>query len=135
VNVSPLKCALANPAVTSVVAISCHAPSVLPAPPAKSWGNMIEQVSRVFDIMNREVLNDDLKRSSDINDEAQKQPNNVIPSGENTGKRYVPIVSIRPDADFTIDIRSFTAEDIKAMILAGETAAGREWRKVGGVLA
>jgi NTE family protein len=134
VNVSPLKCALANPAVTSVVAISCHAPSVLPAPPAKSWGNIIEQVSRVFDIMNREVLNDDLKRSSDINDEAQKQPNNVIPSGENAGKRYVPIVSIRPDADFAIDITSFTAENIKAMILAGENVAIREWGKQSGVL-
>jgi hypothetical protein len=95
---------------------------------------MIEQVSRVFDIMNREVLNDDLKRSSDINDEAQKQPNNVIPSGENAGKRYVPIVSIRPDADFTIDITSFTAENIKAMILAGETAAAREWGKQSGVV-
>ncbi len=134
VNVSPLRCALQNPNVTEIVAISCHSPKVDIAAHGKNWGDLIAQASRVFDIMNREVLNDDLRRTFDINDEAQNHATNIIPSGANAGKRYVPIVSIRPDTDFAIDIRSFTAEDIKKMILAGEGVAAREWGVQGGVV-
>ena len=125
VNVSPLRCALQNPAVTEIVAISCHSPKVGIAAQGTNWGDLIAQASRVFDIMNREVLNDDLRRTEDINEEAQKHPNNnnVIPSGNNAGKRYVPIRSIRPATDFHIDIRSFTQKDILAMINAGENDA------------
>lgn len=127
VNVSPLKCALANQNVTNVVAISCHAPSVQPAKTNQNWGDLIAQASRVFDIMNREVLNDDLQRTISINDEAKKHPNNIIPNGADANKRFVPIVSIRPSTDFGIDITSFTKSDIDAMILAGEEAAAKEW--------
>jgi NTE family protein len=118
-NVAPLKNSIKNGA-TSIVCILCQPEKVgVENFNYKSFPKLTE---RMTDIMVNQIETTDLDYAGMIN---KLVPEDGTPAlvGPLAGKRKIKITVIRPKELINIDVRSFTKEDISAMINLGYQTA------------
>ncbi len=121
VHVSPLESALKDRNtrdITEIVCISCQADR-LPTNIFKT-GSLLTMIEWSMEIMNREIVNNDLRTMGDVNTQIASGTR-ITPAGKT--EREIAITNIRPLNDVPIDIRTFTSAQIAELIQNGRDAA------------
>lgn len=114
-NAERIVCVIADPAQINVM------------PADTNYGNLMTLMMRVMGIIENETIINDIKTAIRINHiclEFGNAANNFqIATGHFAGKRYIPIITIRPTAWTDIDVLNFDSADIAQMIAEGRTNA------------
>ncbi len=97
-------------------------------------GDLRPLSQRLMTIVVNELVNDDLKRFREINEMVLAR-GGVPTEGPLAGKRYIPIVCIRPRRPIPLDLERFTPEQIDQVLKLGRRvareildASAPEWR-------
>jgi NTE family protein len=119
-DIAPLKQAITLGAA-SIVCIVCQAADVTPY--TKSVGDVLNLIQRVLDIVTNEIVANDLKTAENINSLLADLPPEMAAHPFLVNKRIIPITVIRPAAEITVSLDSFTRDDILRMIDQGRRDA------------
>lgn len=84
--------------------------------------NAIELAERLMDILENEIVNNDLRECTEINQVTPKD-GSLVAEGPFAGKRFIKLTVIRPDKPIDISLEDFTPEDIKEAVSAGRARA------------
>jgi NTE family protein len=120
-DIAPLKQAIELGA-TQVICALCQTVGVAPVEPHFNRGDAFHLVSRVVAITSNEIVRNDIETFLEINRQI------LIDDGQTmvAGKRYIPILVIRPLAPIPFDVENFTPADIARMIEQGRADTIRE---------
>jgi NTE family protein len=120
-DIAPLKQAIELGA-TRVICALCQTVGVAPVEPHFNRGDALHLVSRVVAITSNEILRNDIETFLEVNRQI------LIDGGQTmvAGKRYIPILVIRPLVPIPFDVENFTPADIARMIEQGRADTIRE---------
>jgi NTE family protein len=120
-DIAPLKQAIELGA-TRVICALCQTVGVAPVEPHFNRGDAFHLVSRVVAIISNEILRNDIETFLEVNHQI------LIDGGQTmvAGKRYIPILVIRPLVPIPFDVENFTPADIARMIEQGRADTIRE---------
>lgn len=127
-DIAPLKQAI-DAGATEIVCIACQ--------PLRSGAasfnrkNLLHLVDRVVTVQTCEILRNDLKLASYINEYCPRDGTRVE-AGPLRGYRYIPIRIIQPAVPIEVQLDSFTAADIATMLDLGRYAAREVMGRAGG---
>jgi len=120
-DVAPLKQAILLGA-TSITCIVCQASDVVPY--TKSEGDVFNLIGRVHEIVTNEIVENDLKTADNVNSLLAGLPAEKLTHPYLADKRIIPLTVIRPAAEITVSLDSFTRDDIHRMVEQGRRDAG-----------
>ncbi len=112
---APLKQAI-DLGAARIVAVVCRPEQV--GPPGRDFnlGDPLRLMSRVIDIVINEITQNDLEWFLEINRYVREGPHHPLLAG----KRFIPILVVRPVAPIEVSVDDFTPADIDRMILQGK---------------
>jgi len=97
-------------------------------------GDLRPLSQRLMTIVVNELVNNDLERFREVNEMLQAR-DEVPAEGPLAGKRYIPIVCVRPRREIQVDLEHFTPEQIDEILKLGRRVAREvldasppEWR-------
>ena len=115
-----------------IVVIALKPKLVNPMPAKDSVKDLMDLVKRTSCSRTNEVLNNEIDEALRINAlcKAADNPSTeavdfVLTTGPDQGKRYIPIIVIRPQEELDIKITDFDSADIARMIAKGKVDALR----------
>ncbi|MEA3408498.1 MAG: patatin-like phospholipase family protein [Chloroflexota bacterium] len=85
-------------------------------------GDLRPLSDRLMAIVVNELVNNDLQRFHEINEMVQGR-DEVPTEGPLAGKRYIPIICIRPKRNIPLDLEHFTPQQIDEMLKMGRRVA------------
>jgi NTE family protein len=121
-DIAPLKPAIKSGADT-IITILCQ-PETL-GTSGYNYQNPIQLLERMTDIMCNEIENNDIGTFNNIN-KLVPQDGSIASDGPHKGKRKLNLIVIRPEAEITVDISTFSASDISNMIDLGYQTAKKQ---------
>ncbi|HEU5171628.1 MAG TPA: patatin-like phospholipase family protein [Gemmatimonadales bacterium] len=122
-DVAPLKQATDLKA-DNVVAVVCQPEGVGPVEETFRLGDAFHLISRVSGIVTNEIVRNDLEWFLEVNRYVRERPDHPLLAG----KRFIPILVIRPKEAIKLNLEKFTPDDIARMIQQGKDDAAREVR-------
>jgi NTE family protein len=120
-DIAPLKQAIELGA-TRVVCALCQTIGVAPVEADFNQGDAFHLVSRVVSITSNEIVRNDIETFLEINQQILLDSSQAMVAG----KRFIPILVIRPLEPIPFDVERFTPADIARMIDQGKTDTVRE---------
>jgi NTE family protein len=114
-DIAPLKQAI-DLGATRIVCAVCEPESVGPLEVGFNKGDVLHLVSRVMAIVTNEILQNDIEWFLEVNQQVRANPGQPML----VGKRYIPILVIRPSRPIRVTLEKFTPADIVWMIDQGK---------------
>lgn len=119
-DVAPLKQAI-DLGAERIVAVVCQSEQVGPLAPGFKLGSPLDLIMRVEDIVKNELVQNDLEWFLEVNRTVRQTPDHPLMQG----KRYIPILVVRPEHAIKLSVDDFTPADIERMIAQGKADAAR----------
>lgn len=104
-----------------IVAVICRPERVSPVGPDFNLGDALDLVSRVVDIVTNEIVQNDLEWFLEVNRYVRQGLDHPLLAG----KRFIPILVIRPAEPLRLSLDDFTPADIDRLIEQGRADAVR----------